>query len=335
MEYFYLGILLFMSAIFSGLTIGSFSLSLSALEQKIKLGDKRALKVYKVRKNGNLLLCTLLLGNVAVNSTIAILLGDIATGVVAGLIATGLIVVLGEIMPQAFFARYALTLGSKTVWLAHLFIFILYPVAKPLSLFLDLMLGNEDPIIFSKQEISELIRFHEDSPHSNIDEDEERIILGALSYSEKQAYDIMTPKTVVYYLNRNYPLTEKLLKEIKEKGHSRIPIYDETPDNMIGILYTKDLIGLYGDENFLVENLVRKDKTIQVEWNLHLDHLLNLMVKKRVHLAFVFDEFGVFNGIVALEDIIEEILKVEIVDEQDKVADMQKLAKDRLKGRMA
>ncbi len=324
-----------MSAIFSGLTIGSFSLSISALEQKIKLGDKRAEKVYKVRKNGNLLLCTLLLGNVAVNSTVAIILGEIATGVIAGFVATGLIVILGEITPQAFFARHALTLGSKTAWIAQIFIVILYPIAKPLSMFLDLMLGHEAPLIFSKQEISELIKFHEDSPHSSLDEDEERIILGALSYSEKQAYDIMTPKTVVYYLNRNYPITEKLLKEIKDKGHSRIPIYDETPDNMIGILYTKDLIGMYGDENLLVDNLVRKDKTIQVEWNIHLDVLLNEMVKKRVHLAFVFDEFGVFNGIVTLEDIIEEILKVEIVDEQDKVADLQKLAKERLKGRMA
>ena len=95
MNYVIIILLLSLSAIFSGLTLGLFSLNVSELKRKIRLGDKKAEKVYKVRKNGNLLLCTLLIGNVAVNSTMAIFLGSIATGVVAGLISTGLILVFG------------------------------------------------------------------------------------------------------------------------------------------------------------------------------------------------------------------------------------------------
>jgi len=98
------------------------SLSASELKRKMTLGSTEAKKVYAVRRRGNLLLTTLLIGNVAVNSALAIFLGSVASGVVAGLIATGLIVIFGEIMPQAIFSRYALSLGAKVDWLVKIFI---------------------------------------------------------------------------------------------------------------------------------------------------------------------------------------------------------------------
>jgi metal transporter CNNM len=129
--------LVLLSGCFSGLTLGFFSLNLTGLERKIKLGNKDAKKVYPVRKNGNLLLCTLLLGNVAVNSAMAIFLGNIATGLVAGLVSTGLIVIFGEIIPQAVFSRHALKLGASSVWLVKIFIFLLYPFAGPMAWLLN------------------------------------------------------------------------------------------------------------------------------------------------------------------------------------------------------
>ena len=150
----------------------------------MKLGDVRAKKIYPIRKHGNLLLCTLLLGNVAVNSTMAIFLGDIASGLVAGVLSTGLIVIFGEIIPQAIFSRYALSLGAKSVWLVRIFIFLLYPIAYPISWILDKALGDEMATIWNKQEIQEIIKHHENSEESEIDHDEERILLGALSFSE-------------------------------------------------------------------------------------------------------------------------------------------------------
>jgi metal transporter CNNM len=145
----------------------------------------------------------------------------------------------------------------------------------------------------------------------------------------------MTPKTVVYYLNAKKQITESLIEEIKTRGLSRIPVYENSPDNMIGILYIKDLIGLKFDEYSSVGDIIRKDKVLFVDWADNLDKILNQMVKSRIHLAFVSDEFGVFNGIVTLEDIVEEILKTEIVDEADKIEDLQRHARERVKNRFA
>ncbi len=103
MEYLIVLSLVILSGCFSGLTLGFFSLNLTGLKRKIKLGDVRAKKVYPIRKRGNLLLCTLLVGNVAVNSAAAIFLGEITSGLIAGIISTVLIVIFWEILPQDFF----------------------------------------------------------------------------------------------------------------------------------------------------------------------------------------------------------------------------------------
>ena len=325
MEYLIVTILVVLSGCFSGLTLGFFSLNVTSLERKIKLGDKRAAKVYPIRKRGNLLLCTLLIGNVAVNSAAAIFLGEIASGLVAGVVSTVLIVIFGEILPQAFFSRFALTLGAKTVWLVKTFIFIMYPIAYPLSLLLDKLLGEELQTIWSKREIKEIIKHHEDNEASDIDEDEERILLGALSFSEVTAKKVMTPKPVLYKLEKKTVLDQARLNEIREKGFTRIPVYDDSEDNIIGLLFSKDLIGLFETDK-TVEDFVSDSKPISVNETMVLDTLLNNFIVEKVHLALVYNDFGTFTGVVSLEDILEEILKLEIVDEQDQVTDLQLLA---------
>ncbi len=317
-----------LSGAFSGLTLGFFSLNLTSLERKAKLGDMRAMKIYPVRKNGNLLLCTLLLGNVAVNSAMAIFLGELATGVVAGLVSTGLIVVFGEIIPQAVFSRFALTLGANTVWLVRVFIFIFYPIAFPLSWLLDKALGSELATIWSKREIEEIIKHHEDADESEIDEDEERIMLGALAFSDRTAEMIMTPKSVVFMLEEETEITLDLILKIKDSGFTRFPVYqNQNRDNIIGVLLVKDLLGLDLTQKLIIKDFV-KDVLLFVKENILLDNLLNHFIKEKKHLAAIFNEFGAFQGVVSLEDIIEEILKVEILDEADKTKDMQVLARN-------
>lgn len=314
-----------LSGLFSGLTLGLLGLDKTELERKIKLGDKKAKRVYSIRKKGNLLLCTLLLGNVAVNSALAIFLNSILSGVLAGIFATGLIVIFGEILPQATISRYALVVGSKTVWLVKIFIFAFYPICWPMAKGLDKMLGEEMPTIWTRKELAEIIKHHEDSPQSKLDADEERIILGALSFSEKTAHDILTPRSVVFSLNVNSFLDENLLKKIKESGFTRIPVYKNKTDNIVGLLYSKDLIGFHKKKK--IRDLYRKKNLLKVFPEKKLDTLLNDFIKKRVHLAFVFNKYGEFMGLVTLEDIVEEVLKTEIVDEDDHVVDLQKLAK--------
>jgi metal transporter CNNM len=318
-------LLVLLSGLFSGLTLGLLGLDKTELERKIKLKDKRAIKVYSVRKKGNLLLCTLLLGNVAVNAALAIFLGSLATGIVAGLVSTGLIVIFGEIIPQATISRYAMAFGSKTAWLVKFFIVILSPICWPIAKTLDYFLGEEMPTIWSKNELEEIIKFHQKSKNSSLDADEERIILGALSYSNKTAENVLTPRKVVFSLESKTILNKKVLNKIKKSGFTRIPIYRENIDNIIGVLYVKKLIGIGKGKK--VKDICQKKNIFKINKNKKLDVLLNDFIKRKIHLAIVFNEYGEFEGIISLEDILEEILRMQIVDEEDTVKDMQKLAK--------
>ena len=318
--------LVLLSGCFSGLTLGFFSLNLTSLERKMKLGDKRAKRIYPIRKNGNLLLCTLLLGNVAVNSTMAIFLGNIATGLVAGLVSTALIVVFGEIIPQAVFSRHALQLGYNTTWLVRGFIFILYPIAAPMAWLLDKVLGQEMGTVWDKREIGEIIRHHEDAEESEIDADEERILLGALSFSDMTAKDIATPRVMVFSLAGNRTVDQQLILDIKNSGFSRIPVHvPDKSDDITGVLHIRDFLGVDPSQNTAVGELAVK-QVLLVKTDILLDDLLNHFLNSKKHLACLFDDFGTFTGIVTLEDIMEEILKTEILDEADTVRDLRAAA---------
>lgn len=329
MDYLIIAVLVLFSGLFSGLTLGLLSLDKNELERKISLGNKAAKKVYEVRKNGNLLLCTLLLGNVAVNSTLAIFLGNIVSGVAAGFLATALIVILGEIVPQASFSRYALEIGAKTAWLVKIFIVVFLPVTWPIAWVLDKILGDEMPSIYSKKELIKIVKEHGGSDASDVDADEERIIEGALSFSEKKAEEVMTPRPVIYALDLNRKLDRKLLNEIKKEGFTRIPVYKEAIDNVVGILYVKDLINIKIGTK--IQELYRKSKLVKVSPSKRLDHLFNMLIRTKIHLAFIQDEYGVLLGVVSLEDIIEEIINREIMDESDNIADLQEKARKKRK----
>ena len=328
MTYIIILILLSFSALFSGLTLGFFSLNKDDLKRKANLGDIDAQKVYSLRENGNLLLCTLLIGNVAVNSALSIFLGSIISGILAGLTATGLIVVFGEIAPQAVFSRHALVLGARLAWLVRLLLIILLPVCWPLAWVLNRALGVEMPVVYSKRELMKIVEDHENMKESEIDEDEEKIIKGALSFSEKTVKIIMTPRVEVYALSADQTLDLNTIRKIYEAGHSRIPVYENDIDHIIGILYSKDLIA--NDlKDKIARDVCRKD-VIFVESTKRLDELMNAFKKTRHHLFVVLNEFGGVSGIVTIEDVLEEIIGEEIVDEFDHHEDLQKEARKKM-----
>jgi len=306
-------ILVVLSGMFSGLTLGFFSLNKDDLKRKADLGNVQAKRIYKVRKNGNLLLCTLLIGNVAVNATISIFLGSLTSGVLAGLTATALIVVFGEIIPQATFSRYALFFGSRLVGLVRFFIIILYPICMPMAWALDKILGDEVPTIYSKKELIKIVEEHEDSPVSDIDRDEEKILKGALSYSSKLVKNVMTPIDKVFLLSIDQVLTKEIIQKIHSIGHSRIPVFKKNKNNIIGLLYAKDLIHIL--EIKKVTEIMRENINI-VSGDKRLDDVLNAFKKTRHHLFIVKDNKHV-SGIITIEDVIEEIIGSEIIDEFD------------------
>lgn len=321
-----LTLLVSLSGLFSGLTLGLLSLDYYELERKAKLSDHRAIKILPIRRKGNILLSTLLLSNVAVNSAISIFLADLASGLVAGLLATGLIVIFGEIIPQAVCNKYKLEIGYYTAPIVQILIWSLLPFTYPIAFVLDRVLGRELPTLYSKMELQEIIKDHEDAPNAAVDADEEKIILGALSFSDKIASEIMTPINHVYLLEESQSLDEKLLIEIKEKKHTRVPVYREGRDQIIGILYAKDLLNL-SPQGQPIKDLCRLDDLINVTDQTKLDILLNMLIKRKCHISFVYDEYGVLRGIVTLEDVIESILQQEIIDEDDVVVDFQDKAR--------
>jgi len=316
MQYLIVVLLLALSALFSGLTLGYMGLDVHALKRKARLGNKEARLILPIREKGNQLLTTLLLGNVAVNAVLAIFLGSIASGVLAGLIATALIFVFGEIVPQAVISRHAMRFGAQFAAFIRILMRVSWPITFPIGYILDKVLGAEIQTFYTKRELMEIISEHEDALESTVDQDEERIVHGALQFSQKTTGNIMTPRREVQLLHPNEVLDDELRRRITEEGYSRYPIVEGDPERVTGILYTKDIILA---ENTATVREVAEHKHLRVRPNDMLDTVLAYMLKRRQHMAIVTDEVGTFIGVITLEDIIEEVIQQEILDEDDEV----------------
>ncbi len=309
--------LIALSALFSGLTLGYFTLNLQTLRRQAKLGDPLAIAIVPVRQRGNQLLTTLLLGNVTVNTILSVYLSSLVSGVVAATAATALIFLFGEIIPQAVLSRHAKKVGALCAPFVRLLMFLTSPITYPIAYFLDKLLGHEIPTIYSKDELMEFISEHEDSEHSPIDEDEERIVHGALRFSHRRVHEVMTPSEQVAAFDEERKLNDVLYEEINQEGYSRFPIYSGQKDNITGILYAKDLI--VEDEDITIAETVDalERDFLKTRGGELLDTLLARMLKQKRHLAIVYDQNHHYIGVISLEDIIEEIIQVEIEDEDD------------------
>lgn len=323
-------ILVLLSATFSGLTIGMFSLGLSELERKIKMGNKKAERIYQVRKNGNFLLCTLIFGNTVINSSLNTAMGQFlsdsgnSSGWIGAAVSATVIFIFGEVLPQALFSRHPFEVGAKTTWLVRIFMVIMWPVAKPMSIALDFIFGKEIRQLYNKEELSAVIDEH---VGGSLNLEEQRRMIGALGFSEKVAFDVMTPTTSLKSIEFDTVLDKEILDNIKEEHYSRIPVYKDKLDNIIGILYAKDLVGY---DTVLIKTagqMCRNTKPLCIQEDDKLSSLWKVLIKERVHLSFVYNEFGSLTGIVSLEDMMEELIGEEIMDESDTVADLQHQAR--------
>jgi metal transporter CNNM len=191
---------LIQSAIFSGLTIGFFGLGRLKLEIEAEAGNKEAIKILHIRRDSNFLLTTLVWGNVGVNVLIALLTDSVLTGASAFLFSTFVITCFGEIAPQAYFSRNALSLGSKLTPLVHLYQFILYPVAKPTALILDWWLGKEKLELFKEQAVMIMLEKHIESGKSDISAFEGIGALNFLTIDDVNISDegsIIDPRSII------------------------------------------------------------------------------------------------------------------------------------------
>lgn len=309
--------LIICSALFSGLTLGYFTLDTATLRRRAKAGDTQAMAIYPIRLHGNLLLTTLLLGNVTANTILSIYLGSLASGLVASIIATTLIFLFGEIGPQAIISRHAMAFGSRLAPLVRGLMFVCYPVTFPIAFTLNKVLGQEMPTIYSRHELMQIVSEHEDSEFSTIDADEERIIHGALQFSHRQTREVMTPLEAVVMFDENQKLTPEFFEQVNKHGYSRFPVFSGNQKNITGLLYTKDLLNEV--KNIAIKDAVEayEATVLRIKPGTYLDTALAQMLKKHRHLGIVENKPGDALGVISLEDIIEEIIQVEIEDEDD------------------
>jgi metal transporter CNNM len=320
------GLCVLLSAMFSGLTLGLLGLDRMSLKIIAESGeeDERvyARRILPIREKGNYVLCTLLLGNVAVNAASAIFMSDLTSGILGLVISTGLLVVFGEIIPQAVFSRYALWLGAHTTWLVYVFMIFMFPIAYPFSIVLDWMLGEDFGTLFTNEQLKKLFEITAKHKQGELEDIEAKILGGALEFGRKTVIKAMTPIEKAYMLDAKLKLDANAMTEIWQSGRSRIPVFMEDENNVVGILLTKDLILVNAEENLPLSTVVSLygRAVLKVPSTTVLSDMLKTFKSGRGHLAMVFDEKSLVTiGLITLEDVIEEIIHDEIVDEQEHV----------------
>jgi len=258
--------------------------------------------------------------NIPYNRTVAL--------VIITIVLSYIILVFGELVPRrialknpeaiAMFSARPITIISK----------IVSPFVKLLSISANLIIrltGLEKKEInekISKEEIRALVEVGQE--HGAINETEKEMIDSIFEFDDKLADEIMTPRTEVYMINIDTPISE-YLDELLEEGYSRIPVYEEDVDNIIGILYMKDFIveaKKHGFENVNIRSILRTPYFVPEIKSIN-DLFVEIQASKN-HMAILIDEYGGFSGVVTVKDLVEEIIG-DIIDEYDDEPDIKKI----------
>jgi CBS domain containing-hemolysin-like protein len=311
------------SAIFSGLNITIMALDLNDLKRKAKLGNRQAKRVLPLRRRLHLTMSAILLANIATVAGTSLVLEERLGGWLAGVVSTLLIVIFGEVFPQALFAKSPLAWTSAFAPLLKASVAVTYVVSKPLQILLDALFPHHGSGLQSREELGLMVSEHLGNKSSELDEDEIEIMKGALGLSEKRVRDIMTDVRHTYWLTPGTPLDETKIDEIKEEAYSRIPIFNKTLTKCYGILLMKDLI----DVDFDGQPPLRVDDMplhpVQLVGPMTaLDTMFRKFMSAGTHLIPIEKDDQII-GIVTIEDLLEEIVGHEIEDETDR----QKAAK--------
>ncbi|XP_021890435.1 DUF21 domain-containing protein At2g14520-like isoform X4 [Carica papaya] len=285
------GLVLF-AGLMSGLTLGLMSMSLVDLEVLAKSGtptdQKHATKILPVVRRQHLLLCTLLICNAAAMEALPIFLDSLVAAWGAILISVTLILLFGEIIPQAVCSRYGLAIGAKLAPFVRVLVWICFPVAYPISKLLDFLLGEGHDALFRRAELKTLVDLHgnEAGKGGELTRDETTIIAGALELAEKTARDAMTPISETFAIDVNDKLDRDLMRLILEKGHSRVPVYYQHPRNIIGLILVKNLLPIHPEDEVPVKNVTIR-KIPRVQETMPLYDILNEFQKGHSHMAVV------------------------------------------------
>ncbi|XP_031418108.1 metal transporter CNNM2 isoform X2 [Clupea harengus] len=334
LQVIFISMLLCLSGMFSGLNLGLMALDPMELQIVQNCGTEKeknySRKIEPVRSQGNYLLCSLLLGNVLVNTTLTILLDDIAgNGLIAVVMSTIGIVIFGEIVPQAICSRHGLAVGANTILLTKFFMLLTFPASYPVSKLLDYLLGQEIGTVYNREKLLEMLRVTD--PYNDLVKEELNIIQGALELRTKTVETVMTPLRDCFMIPGDGILDFNTMSEVMESGYTRIPVFEGERSNIVDLLFVKDLAFVDPDDSTPLKTITRfYSHQLHFVFNdTKLDAMLEEFKKGKSHLAIVQrvnnegegDPFYEVLGIVTLEDVIEEIIKSEILDETDLYTD--------------
>ncbi|BES99524.1 ancient conserved domain protein [Nesidiocoris tenuis] len=321
-----------LSGLLNGLVLGLMSLDLTELQVIANVGRDKEKQygraILSVRRTGNFLLISLVVGATILNSTTTVLIDLFVSQWVTVAIVTLTIVLFCEIIPNSIVSRFALLIGAKTIYLTWIVMIITSPVSYPLGRLLDKLLGEDIPHL-TRERLKELVKITANS--SALKKTEIDMISGALEMSAKKVEDIMTLMDDVYSIPLETLLDYETIGEIITSGYSRIPIYDGEKSNIVKIMYVRDLALIDPEDKTplrLFANLTSGQEILFVEEGTTIDAVFSIFKEgTHGHMAFVVkrgksnDQTNEVIGLLTLEDVIEEIIQVEIVDEHDVIVD--------------
>ena len=306
----------------SGSEVALFSLSKSQLKNEDNSSYIEIIK--KLLVNPNKLLATILVANNFINIAIVILFTQIGNVLFKGItssfwqftlevvVATFLILLFGEILPKIYASRNNLAFSRLVIYPLLFLDFLLTPISLPMQKLSNFI---KNKLSFKKENINlnQISSALDLTSPGETTKQEHKILKGILSFGNTETKEVMRPRLDIHaYSNLlNY---DEVLKNIIENNFSRIPVYKDDLDNIIGILYVKDLLPFLDKKDFDWLSTLRKP--LFIPENKKLDDLMQEFQEKKIHLAIVVDEFGGTSGVISLEDVIEEIVG-DISDEFD------------------
>lgn len=241
--------------------------------------------------------------------------------------ATLAILVVSEIIPKTLGARYWQRFVPFTVTSLKFLILALYPMVRLSEGITRMLKKDGDRPVFSRNDF--LAMAEQGQNEGRLDDAEAEVIRNLMAFREARVRSIMTPRTVVQAVRADTPVRAFLARE-EAAVLSRLPVYSEQIDTVDGLVLRDDLLAAAarGEQDRPVRDYQRQ--ALFVLDRMHLPTLVKRLTQNRTHLAVVVDEYGVTQGVVTMEDVIETLLGLEIMDEADTVADMQALARARM-----
>ncbi len=322
-------VLLLLSAMISGAEVAFFGLSPTDINSIREEKSSRGNSVLRLLQKPKKLLATILIANNAINIGIVLLFSSIGDVIFSNItylvfnvisvrfvlevvVATFLILMFGEIMPKIYANRNRVQFSNFMAYPLRFLDVVFAPLSSPMrsvTLFLHNRLGKQK----SNLSVDHLSQALEMTSEEDTTKEEQKILEGIVSFGNTDTKQVMRPRIDIFALDAELKFLE-VISEIKQKGYSRIPVYEENVDNVKGVLYVKDLLPYIERKTFNWVSLLREPYFVPE--NKKLDDLLKEFQDKKNHLAVVVDEYGGTSGIVTLEDIIEEIVG-DISDEFD------------------